>query len=84
MAHIEAIDMAEAEANEMHDWSHFSAPSPSHAPGVVTAGMVNAAWNEGKRRGMTGDAKDFRMVLSAALASLSQPAKGERDGGAGR
>lgn len=36
---------------------------------AITDEMVNAAWNEGKRMGMTGLPSDFRSVLRAALSS---------------
>lgn len=35
---------------------------------LVTSAMVNAAWNEGKTRRMTGLPNDFRAVLEAALS----------------
>lgn len=39
---------------------------------AVTKDMVNAAYNEGKNRGMTGMPNDFRAVLQAALAQKEE------------
>lgn len=73
---------------KMDGWFCFAedpraAPSPSPAPGVVTDEMVDAAYEvfAGKMLMREEDRDLIKRVLDAALASLSQPAKGEREGG---
>ena len=48
--------------------AYLEALLPADVKEVVTEAMVEAAWNEGKKRDMTGGTEDFRRVLNAALA----------------
>ena len=45
----------------------------------VSADIVNAAWNEGKRRGMTGLPSDFRSVIEVALPTLKNTSAADDD-----